>query len=94
MHVHPWYTRPRGLALIAVGALVTLAGLVWSPHVRLFEQSVGLAREAEPLAGFTSLLVAVVALAAWGLSYRSTSSGSELTSEESGGVASRTALPS
>lgn len=70
MHAQPWYTRPRGLALIAVGALVTLAGLVWSPHVRLFELSVGLAHEAEPLAGFTSLLVAAVALAAWGLSYK------------------------
>lgn len=70
MHAQSWYTRPRGLALIAVGALVTLAGLAWSPHVRLFERSVGLAREAEPLAGFTSLLVAAVALAAWGLSYK------------------------
>lgn len=70
MHAQPWYTRPWGLALIAFGALVALTGLVWSPHVRLFERSVGLAREAEPLAGFTSLLVAVVALAAWGLSYK------------------------
>lgn len=70
MHAQPWYTRPWGLALIAFGAFVALTGLVWSPHVRLFERSVGLAREAEPLAGFTSLLVAVVALAAWGLSYK------------------------
>lgn len=70
MHAQSWYTRPRGLALIVFGALVALIGLVWSPHVRLFERSVGLAREAEPLAGFTSLLVAAVALAAWGLSYK------------------------
>ena len=68
MHAQPWYTRRLLLALIVAIVLVTLAGLVWSPHVRLFERSVGLAREAEPLAGITSLLVAAVALAAWGLS--------------------------
>ncbi|WP_040561173.1 hypothetical protein [Kocuria palustris] len=53
------------LAIVAI-----LVELSQHPDVRLFERTVGLARAAQPLAAFTPLLVAAVALLAWRLSHR------------------------
>ena len=59
------------LAILLLLAIVTiLVALSQHPDVRLFERTVGLARAAQPLAAFTPLLVAAVALLAWQLSYR------------------------
>lgn len=55
------------LLLAIVSILVALSR---HPDARLFERTVGLARAAQPLAAFTPLLVAAVALLAWLLSYQ------------------------
>ena len=58
-------------AWAALLAIVTnLVALSQHLDARLFERTVGLARAAQPLAAFTPLLVAAVALLAWQLSYR------------------------
>lgn len=59
------------LCSVLLLAIVTiLVALSQHPDARLFERTVGLARAAQPLAAFTPLLVAAVALLAWQLSYR------------------------